>query len=167
MSYRQGFTLLELLIYMAIIGVISVVITSAIISLNRGQGFSKARSDVTSNLRFATEKINQDLKGASAVTTPASAGASASTLVMTVSGNTITYDVSAGQLRRQVNADTPAVITSTSVTVASPTFTRLENTNTVLSKTIINIQADLSISYNSSSPDYQYSERKVTAMSLR
>jgi len=162
-----GFTLLELLIYVAILAILTVGIASAFLSVNRGRGQVEARSETNTNLQFAIEKISRDLKSASSVTTPATAGSSSDTLVMTLSGSTITYSVSSGQLKRQVNSETPETITSDKVTVATPTFTRLENTNTVLNKTVVSIEIDITMSYNSTSPDYQYSERKKTTAALR
>lgn len=166
-SALKGFSLLELLIYIAILASVLLVISQTFIYLNRGRGQAEARSEVNSNLRFAVEKIASDIRASSSITTPANASSTSSTLVMTVSGQTITYDVSAGQLRRQAGASTPEPITTTNVTIATPTFLRLENTNTVLSRTAVSIEVDISASYNSSSPDSQYSERKKTTASLR
>ena len=166
-NHKKGFTLLELLIYVAILAVLMVGIASAFISFNRGRGQVEARSEVNSNLQFAIEKISHDLKFASSVTTPAAAGASSNTLVLVLDGSNITYNVSSGQLKRQVNSETPETITSDKVTVATPTFTRLENTNTVLPKTVISIETNISVTYNSESPDYQYSESKKTTTALR
>jgi prepilin-type N-terminal cleavage/methylation domain-containing protein len=164
---QRGFTLLELILYIGILAIVMVVIVNIFVALSKGNGNVEARTDVDSNLRYALEKINQDVRAASSVTTPASAGATSSTLVMTVSGSTITYDVSSGQLRRQVNAGTPVTITPTTVTVAAPTFTRLHNTNTVLSVTVVTIVSDLTISRANTSPDKQYSQRKKTTAALR
>lgn len=164
---NRAFTLLELLIYVAILAVLMVGISSAFISFNRGRGQVEARSEVNSNLQFAIEKISHDLKFASLVTTPAAAGSSSNTLVLVLDGLTITYNVSSGQLKRQVNSETPETITSDKVTVTTPTFTRLENENTVLDKIIVSIKTDISMTYNSESPDYQYSEGKKTTTALR
>ena len=166
-KYKKGFTLLELLIYVAILAVLMVGISSAFISFNRGRGQVEARSEVNSNLQFVIEKISHDLKFASSVTTPAAAGSSSNTLVLVLDGLTITYNVSSGQLKRQVNSETPQTITSDKVTVATPTFTRLENINTVLPKTVVSIETNISMTYKSESPDYQYSEGKKTTTALR
>lgn len=166
-TLRRGFSLLELLIYIAILSGILVLISQAFLSFNRGKGLGEARSEVNSNLRFAIEKIASDVRSASLVSTPATSGASSNTLVMTVSGSTITYDVLAGQLRRQVDVLAPEPITSSTVTITNATFTRLENTNTVLAKTVVSIEIDISAAYNSTSPDFQYSQRKKTTASLR
>lgn len=168
LSNQKGFTLLELILYVGILVIVMVVVINIFTSLSKGNGNVEARTEVDSNLRYALEKINQDVRVATSVTTPATAGSTSATLVMTVGGATITYDVSGGQLRRQVNAGTPVAITPTTVTVATPTFTRLHNTNTVLSVTIVTIQSDLTVSTpTTGSPDKQYSQRKKSTAALR
>lgn len=167
MKFSKGFTLLELLIYVVILAIVTTVIASLFISLNRGRGQVESRSEVNSNLQFAIEKIARDLKYASSVTVPGAPNSSSAALIMTVNGSTVTYDVLGGELRRQLNSETPQIITSDKVTVATPAFTRLENTNQVLGKTIVSIEIDINMTYNSQSPDYQYSERKKTTVALR
>jgi Tfp pilus assembly protein PilV len=175
-NYRQtknqeGFSLLELLIYIAVIVVIMTVLTSILIAINRSSSNSNAQSEVGANLRFAAEKISSDIRAATAVGTPATAGASGATLSMTVSGGTVIYCVVSGQLYREATTGTcnatSVAITSPSVTVAAPTFLRLENTNTILSKTIISIQLTLAVSNSSSSPEGQFSLTKRVTTSLR
>jgi Tfp pilus assembly protein FimT len=164
----KGFSLIELLIYVAILTIVIVLISNYFISLNRGRGKINARSEVDSNMRFSEKKLIQDIKAATAVSVPAYVGLSASTLQLTIPPDTILYDVSGGQLRRKINSQTPDWITSTStVTVATPTFTRLENYNPILNATTTTIQINLSMSYNSLSPDYKYSESATTTASLR
>jgi type II secretory pathway component PulJ len=164
---NKGFTLLELLIYIAILSAVTLVIASLFVSMNKGQGQVESRNEVDSNLQFSVEKINRDLKSASLVTTPASPNASSTSLILISGGQTITYDVSAGRLRRQIDAQDPQIITSDKVTVAEAIFTRLENTNQILNKTVVSVSLNILMNYNSQSPDYQYSERKKTTAALK
>jgi len=160
---------MELLIYIGLLSVIVAMVGAIFISINKGRGQAEAKMEVNSALNFATEKISQDIHSASAVTTPASGNSE--TLAITVSGTATTYCVVDGKLHRQTgggecNASSPA-LTSDLVTIAAPTFTRLENTNITLSKTIVSVEMTLTASYNSTSPDWQYSETKKTTASLR
>lgn len=171
MKQPQAFSLIELLIYISLISVISLVISTTFITFSRGRGQVEARGEVNSNLNFAVEKISQDLRLASAVANPSPAGnTSNGTLVATVSGSTVTYCIASNQLRRQVGAGScdsnSPTITSPNVIISAANFTRLENTNSVLSKTMVSIEADLQASYNSTSPDWQYSEQKETTVVL-
>lgn len=159
--------MLELLIYVAVLSIVMLMIASTFIALTRGSSQSEIRSEVNSNLRFAFEKIGQDIRAASSVSTPASAGATSTTLVLVVSSATTTYDVSSGQLRRQVGTSTPEVLSSGAVTVSTPAFTRLENTNTVLGKTMVSVEVDMTIQNSGTSPEKTFSERKRTTASLR
>lgn len=168
MFYKGGFSLLELLIYTAVISISAIVIVNAFLTLNRGMGQATAQSKVNSSLRFAIAKISSDVRAASTISTPScSPSCTGSTLVMTIGADTITYDLSSGQIRRQVNSVTPIpTLTGTEVIVNSLNFTRLQNTNTVLNKTITSIETVINMSYNTSKPDYQYSatERTTSAM---
>lgn len=166
---NKGFSLLELLIYVAILAVLVVIIANTFISLSRGSGQSQARSEVDSSIRFATELIKQDLKNATAITTPTSGGSSASltlTRVIATVPTTIVYDVVSGVLRRKEGAAAAVNVTGSNITVGAPTFTRIENTNTVFSTTDVSIRVSMAFSYNSTSPSWSYSTTLQTAVNL-
>ncbi|MEK7103029.1 MAG: prepilin-type N-terminal cleavage/methylation domain-containing protein [Patescibacteria group bacterium] len=165
----RGFTLIELLVYIGVLAVIMLVLTNTVIALNRGWGRVVAQSEVNANMRVALDKIGKDIKSASAVVTPASAGASASSLSLTIGSDTVTYCITSGQLRREPTGSCTAsspVVTASSITMTSATFVRLENTNTTLSKTIYSIQMTLNAQYAGTSPDRQYSSTKQTTIDL-
>lgn len=167
---NNGFSLLELLIYVAIIAIVTLFIAGIFLILNKSRGQIEARNEVNSNLRFAIEKISQDIKAASNVSAPASAGATSTSLQIAVSGSNVIYCVADAKLRRQVNGSCDASsekITDNSVKIESLIFTRLENTNAVLNKTVVSIGISLSAAYNSTSTDWQYSASKKTTISLR
>ena len=174
MKNIRGFTLLELLIYISLVSIISVVLGKVFLVINTGRANISSKTAVDSNLRFATEKIVQDLRSASAITLPSSAGATSTSLVVTVSGETITYDVtSLGRLRRAVNSSTPDYITDDTVVVNTTTapliFTRLENNNPVFlpAKTGVAVQFSLNIRYRNISPESNYSQTKKTTVLMR
>lgn len=158
-------SLLELLLYIAILSGLMVVVSDAFISLSKGRGQAEARSEVNSAIRFVAERIKQDVKNASAVSTPI-LGASAATLSMTVSGTPVVYDVLMGVLRRTENGVT-ASTTGSAVAVDVPTFTRLENYNSVLNATTTAIQTAMTFRYNASSTDWVYSDTLRTTATLR
>ncbi len=162
---REGFSLFELLIYIALIAIVTIIIISTFLSITRGSGQSQARSEVNAALRFALQRMEQDLKFAKSVTTPATANSTSTNLVLVASGTTVTYSVTGGNLQRQ--STTTDVLNSSNVVFGAPLFARLENTNTGLSKTIVSIQIQLNASYSGTSPDWQYTESKVTTVSLR
>ena len=162
-----GVSLMELLIYIAILSVILLVISSAFISISKTGGSVDARTEVNSNTRFASNRIIQDIKSASAVSVPAVVGGTAATLELTVSGDTILYDISAGQLRRKVNTGTPEPVTSNLVTVSSPIFTRLENFNSVFQATTTTVDINMTVTHVNTGSDYNYSSVINTTAALR
>lgn len=169
-SRESGFSLLELLIYLGLVSILSVGLINVFISVNRGRGQVQSRSAVNSAVRFATEKVSQDIRAASAVIVPATTASASSSLELTVSGVAIRYCVTSGTLRRQSGAactESSEPVTPATVTVGAPLFTRYQNTNTVLSKTVTSVEIDLRAAYNSTSPDFQYSETKKTTITLR
>lgn len=174
MKTKPGFTLIELLIYIALVSVISAVLGQMFMVINRGRASITSRSAVDSNLRFAIEKIEQDLRAASAITTPAGAGATSTTMVLVEGANIVSYEVSSdGYLQRRFNGGAPENITDTSVAVNTSTFpilfTRLENNNPVFlpAKTGLAIQVVLNIRYRSQSPEWQFAQTKRTTVLLR
>ena len=174
-SYRaiehpSGFSLLELLIYMGVLSLIVLGVAAIFIAIQGGGTRSQVQSEVNSNLRFAVEKIEDDLRSATSITAPASLGAVSTTLTMSASGTTISYCVVSSTLRRQIGGACAAssdAITDPTVLVATSTFTRFENTNSVLNRTEISVQTDISMSYNGTGPEEQYSEEKITTTALR
>lgn len=167
-STRRGVTLLELLIYIAILSGLMVVVSDAFISLSKGRGQAEARSEVNSAIRFAGDLIKQDIKNATAVTAPA-LGVTGSTLSLTVGGVPIAYDMSGGVLRRSVSG-TPENMTGGSVSVDVPTFTRIENFNPNIGAsgaTTTAVQVVMTMRYNSSSGDWTYVDTLRTTATLR
>jgi len=158
-------SLLELLLYIAILSGLMVVVSDAFISLSKGRGQAEARSEVNSAIRFAAERIKQDVKNASAISTPV-LGTSSSTLNLTVSGVPVVYDMLSGVLRRTENGVT-ASTTGSAITVATPIFTRIENYNSVLKATTTAIQTSMTFSYNSASTDWVYSDTLRTTATMR
>ena len=163
---NSGISLLELLIYIALLSGLMVIVSDAFIMLSRGRGQAEARSEINSAIRFAGEIIKQDVKNATAVSAPL-LGVPGSTLTLTVSGDTILYDMSGGTLRRKVNAGTPEAVTGSYVTVDVPTFTRIENHNSILNATTTAIQVAMTMRYNAESGDWTYEDSLRTTVTFR
>ena len=166
-SVKRGFSMLELLIYIAILSGLMVIISDMFLELSKGRGQAEAKSEVNAAIRFAAERIRQDMKGASVLTTPV-LGTASSTLLSTVGGVAIRYDVATGTLRRQEGVGTtPVAVSGSNVFVSTPTFTRLENYNATLLATTTSLQVAMTFQYNSSSTDWKYSDSLQTSISLR
>ena len=162
----KGFSLFELLIYMVILSGLMIIVSSSFISLSKGRAQAQARSDVQASIRFATERLRQDIKSASAVITP-SPGSASSTLSLTISGTTVTYDTATSTLRRKEGASTPVAITGNMVAVSAPVFTVISNYNTRLQATTTAVQILMTFTYNASSTDWGYTNTLRTSVTLR
>lgn len=169
-NYNKGFSLLELLVYIAILLIATTLLVGVFMSISKSRGQSEARSEVNSNLRFVFDKISQDIKTATTIDTPAVAGDASNTLTLTSGGNSVAYCIAGSQLRRKAGGacdGSSEAVTSGKVAVESVLFTRIENSNAALSKTIVGIKVDAQIKYNSSSPDWQFTSSKTTTISVK
>jgi prepilin-type N-terminal cleavage/methylation domain-containing protein len=163
---KRGYTLLELLIYIAVLSVMTVIVADTFIMLSKGQGNIEAKSELNSNLNFALEKIKRDVSAASALNEPFTAGGSSSVLDVTVGADSVKYALDNGRLTRQVGLQAPDYITSDKVKVSSLNFSRRENINSSLAKRRISLEIDIMSVYNSASPDWQYSQELKTTVNL-
>lgn len=165
-SNNQGFTLLELLIYVAILGAVTVIVSQSYILFSKSRAQIESRAQVNSDLRFAMEQISRDVEQATAVALPATPGATSSQISLTVGGQSVSYTVLSGQLQRQVGANAPENLNSSSTAITSLTSTRLENINQALAKNKISIQFILEGQSSSASPDWQAIQIKQSSASL-
>ncbi|MBI5147852.1 MAG: four helix bundle protein [Parcubacteria group bacterium] len=167
LNSSRGFSLLELLIYVAVLAIVTVIVSGFFLAINKGRGQVDARTEVNQNIRFALSAIERDLSAASSVTVPATTGATSSVLTLISGGNTVTYATTTlNRLQRTVNS-LSEVIVSERVKIDSLSFVRLENTSNALGKTFVSVETGLGVSYDSESPDQQYSAARKTTMSLR
>ncbi|MEK7212391.1 MAG: prepilin-type N-terminal cleavage/methylation domain-containing protein [Patescibacteria group bacterium] len=165
----SGFSLLELLIYMAILAIAVLIISGTFLSLNRGRLQSEIRSEVNSNLRSAISRIAYDLKkGGCVVSTPATAGATSTSLIYSGCGEagTATYQIASNRLQKTTDTGSD-FITGDKVRLDNLLFTRLQNTNAVLGTTVVSIGIDMTIANNSASPDATYSASEKTTVVVR
>jgi type II secretory pathway pseudopilin PulG len=155
-SNNEGFSLLEILIYITVIAAVTLAIGSIFLSIAAGQTKADARAEINSNIRFITDKINQDISAASSVGMPAAAGQATATLSLTVGASTISYCVVNNQLRRSSSGicdGAAELLSGQALTVKNISFLRLENTNSYLTKTTVSIQTSLTLSYIGANQD--------------
>jgi len=163
---KSGFTMAELLIYIAVLTLVTVMVANSFIILNKGRGGVEAKSELNSNLRFVVEKMKRDISTASAIASPATTLATSSLLELTVGTDIIKYSINASRISRQINTNPIEYISSTNVKINSLYFSKLENINSVLSKKKVSVEINLAASYNSNSPDYQYQQSLQTSVDL-
>lgn len=117
---QSGFTLIEVVIYLAIVSIILVSISYLIIDIMAGQTKSYANQDVNQNLRFITNYLDKDIKSAQDI------GTFGDTLVLTMAGDDTTYNFNSidKTITRQLGIG-PAVVLNTNRTEVTGSFSNL------------------------------------------
>ena len=161
---NHGFTLLELLIYMAILAGFLSVIMNIFFMITSTSAKEEARAEVQQNLRFALAQITSEVRAAQAINAPASGE---SNILELGTGASITrFSVVGGILVKTTDLGLPGEIaediTTNNVAVSTAElpliFTRVGDT----------IQINLVISYNDNGrPNYKFSAKSQTTVSLR
>lgn len=156
-----GFTLLELLIYMAILAGFLSVIVNMFYTISSSSAKEEVRFEVQQNLRFAIQQITDEARNSSSIIS-----ATEDTLRLAVSGKITEFKVIGGVLRKTTDAGGAGEKTESvtndkvkvMVDIANPIFIKLGNT----------IQINLKIDYNDNGRgNYKFSDRAQTTVLLR
>lgn len=162
----RGFSLLELLIYIAILSGFLLVIVNLFFTVSTSSVREEVRAEVRQNLRFASQRITDEVRsGKEIISATLPDGGAGNTLDIKITdGTTVRFSVSGGVLQKTKNFGLPGEtiesITTNNVAVnTSPEiFNRIGNT----------IQINLKIDYNDNGRgDYKFFESVKTAVSLR
>ena len=93
MKQSQGFTLVELLIFMALFSVVLVVLSSLFAATVQQQLENQAISATESDSTFVISRMQYDFDRAADVITPANPGDTSDTLTLEINGEEYTYEV--------------------------------------------------------------------------
>lgn len=153
---QQGFSLLELLIYIAILSGFLLVIVSLFFTITTSSVREDVRSEVRQNLRFASDQITNEARKAAAIDFVSLNG---DTLRLIVDGASTEFRVNGGVLQKIRGASTENITTdNVIVSISNPVFTKIDNT----------IQINLKIDYNDNGRgDCKFFESVKTTASLR
>lgn len=129
---NSGFTLIELVVYIAIVVVVLISVIGFLWNTVLGNIKESSYQEVQQNSRFALFKISQEIKKSTGINSPLPGdSASALSLAMASSTNNPTLiDVVDGQLRITKGGSEPQVLTSGLVKVTSLQFTNFSYPNT-------------------------------------
>lgn len=122
----QGFTLIELIIYMGLLAVFMVIMTDLLSSILDVRTQSTAQSFVTSDGDYLRHRLEYDVRRATAITTPATNGTTSTTLGLTIGGSTTTFSVSGTDFLRTVGGVSD-ILTTSDVKISSFSATRVGN----------------------------------------
>ncbi|MFH1292157.1 MAG: type II secretion system protein [bacterium] len=167
---NKGFTLIETLIYIAIIGgvVASFVSYSMSISFTRNKNYTA--QEVQANARLALNLISKTIRSAQSVNVGSSTfGLDPGVLSLSMSSSTldpsiINLNIDDGILRIQQGGKSPVNITSNKVKITNLIFTNL-----TASGSQENIGIDLTVEYANSTGEveFNYGQSWQTAVGLR
>ena len=129
MKHRRGFTLIELIIYMAIFGVSAVFLVSILTAVTRTQVRQASGNEVNQQLSFVASTIQRLVRSASVVWN--NAGVASTTLVLRMASSTMdpTYiyvDASSTAIYLQEATSTPIRLTDDKVAVGNFSVTKQE-----------------------------------------
>ncbi len=88
---KSGSTLIELLIYIAVLGIILLVVTDLLSQTLEASVKSQVRNEVEENSRLIFERIKYDVRRANAITIPANLGETQNSLTLTINGQPLTF----------------------------------------------------------------------------
>ncbi|MFH1451450.1 MAG: prepilin-type N-terminal cleavage/methylation domain-containing protein [bacterium] len=159
---KKGFTLIETLIYIAIIGMIVSSFVIFVLSISASRTKTYAVQEVQANSRFALDLLSQRIKSAQGIISP-TPGNSASILILDMADADLTFNVTAGVLSATEGLADSIPITSSEVDVSSLIFTNL-----TAAEERENIRIEMTVNYQeNNSKEYDYSQSFQTAVSLR
>jgi len=153
---QQGFSLLELLIYIAILSGFLLVIVNIFFTVSTSSVQEEVRAEVRQNLRFASQQLTDEVRKA---TTVDYISVNGDTLRLIVDGSPTEFKVVGGVLEKTRGVSTENITTNdVTVSVTDPVFAQIGNT----------IQINLKIDYNDNGRgDYKFFESVKTTASLR
>lgn len=165
MKGQKGFTLVELLLYAALVGIVAVTALVFLSVLQSQRVRSQVILEVEEQGARALQIMTQTVRNATAIGSP-TAGNTAAAVSLTVPTGSLSptvFDLSAGALRVTEGASLPVALTSARVTVSGLTFTNLSRSGTPGT-----VRIQLTVSYNSSAGrEYNYSKTFISSASIR
>lgn len=128
----KGFTLIEFILYIGIVGVVLLVAGAIGLNVLFGKAKLMAIEEVSQNARFTIEKIADRVRNANAINSPATS-TSASTLSLKMASSTqnpTIFDLSGGVIRITEGMGSTVNLTSSEVTITNLQFSNISYSNT-------------------------------------
>ena len=121
-----GMTLVELILYMGLLSIFLIVLTSLFSQIISVHLESKSVSSVEEDGRYLLNRLTYDIRRASNITTPVNIGDSGSTLALVIDGSTYTYSQNETDLQLVSPAGTD-IINSIDSQISNLDFQRIGN----------------------------------------
>lgn len=167
---KNGFTLIEVLIYLGILSLIVVALLSFDVSVISSRSKTMVVEEVQANARIALDLVSQKIRGAQGINVGASVfGSDPGVLSLAMANatqNPTVFNLSADDGRLQItegSSGTPVFVTSKDVEVTNLVFTNYSQPGERE-----HIRIDITVRYkNAGSVDYSYSYSAHTSVSVR
>jgi prepilin-type N-terminal cleavage/methylation domain-containing protein len=111
---EEGFTLIEMIIYLSIVSVVLVSLSYLILDIIGGQTKSDAHQEVNYNIRFISDQLRRDITAAQGV-----AALTDTTLRLSMAGDDITYafNTASSTLEKKIGSSASSTYNTTAVNV--------------------------------------------------
>ncbi len=164
--FRGGFTLLELLLYFAIVSVMTLVISAFLFSILEARAKSRAIAEVEQQAGNAIQIISRTIRNAENVNFPAPSATSSSLSldVWDAAKDPAIFDVSGAALRIKEGTGAEIALTSSRVVVSNPVFSNLSRAGTF---GVVRVQFTLSYVNPENRNEYDYSKTFYVSAALR
>lgn len=123
---QNGFTLIELMIYMALLSMLLLIIVQIFSSVLSVRNESQAQNAVSNDSKYILSRLEYDIARASSITIPASPGATDSSLQLIIDGAPYSYALSGVNLNINDSLSTDA-LNSSETQISGISFTRRGN----------------------------------------
>lgn len=162
----RGFTLIEFLLYIGLVGIVLTVAGAIGLNILFGKAKLGAIEEVSQNARFAMEKISERTRNAEAITNPGigATGPSLSLQMADSSKNPTIFDIAGGILRIKEGAGSPVDLTSNELAVISLQFSNISYTGIPGTARI-----QMTVQYNNPSgrKEYEFQKTFYTTANIR
>jgi type II secretory pathway pseudopilin PulG len=167
---RRAFTLIEIIIYLAIVGMVALTLVTYSITVSTSRGKAAVVSEVQANARLALDMMRQKIRTASAINTGAGTsvfnshpGVLSLAMPNALENPTIfDIDTTSGRLRMKIGANPAEFLTSDEVSVTNLRFINLTDGPREHVRIFVTLRYK-----NAGSVDYQYEYSVESAVSVK
>lgn len=163
---NKGFTLIEFLLYIGIVGIVLLVAGAICLNVLFGKAKLMAIEEVSQNTRFTIEKIADRVRNANTINSPTQ-GVSTSTLSLQMADsakNPTVFDLSSGVVRITEGTGSAVNLTSSEVTVTNLQFSNISYSNT---PGTVRIQMTVKLTNPENRQEYNFEKTFYTTANIR
>lgn len=160
---QKGGTLIELILYVALISTILTSVSTFLIFVLEGRVKNTLIQETYGQASFAVEVINKSIKEAEEIINPLQSGTSNS-LVLVVSGETITFDLSNGKIEMTRGIGLPTSLTNEDLIITNLNFNNYSKDDT---SGIIQTTFDVESTSDNNRKEFNFTTSIQTSSGLR